>query len=52
MFNEKQLQELANQAVGKPETMANMDMKLNKNLQQREIGKIRDSFYEAMKTHY
>ena len=52
MLNEKQLRELSNQATGKPETMASMDQKLNKNIQQREIAKIRDSFYDAMKTHY
>ena len=52
MYKEKDLKNLTDQALGKPGAFDNVDDQITANMQEREISKMRISFYERMKTHY
>ena len=49
MFSAKDFKEMAG---GSEESMAKIDQQIDKNIQQREISKVRDAFYEQMKSHF
>ena len=51
MISEKEFKEMATGDGGGGDMQA-IDQQIDKNIQQREISKVRDAFYEQMKTHY